>query len=133
MPAGLAALGVGRQEHQTRAILSRLRQPRNQARVASRQLDIRCNRRSNDLDVLDEKISITENGQPKIISKGRGMVKALTAKAMKGDVRAIATALGLVERLLLPAEAADKATPLAEADDMILALFAAKKDSKDQR
>lgn len=44
---------------------------------------------------LSEKITVTEGGQQNQISKQRAMVKSLLAKAMKGDVRAIITALKL--------------------------------------
>ena len=44
---------------------------------------------------LEEKIHITEGGQPLEITKQRAMLKALLAKALKGDSRAAATLITL--------------------------------------
>ena len=49
---------------------------------------------------LAECIPISEGGRRRAVSKQRGMVKQLIAKALRGDVRAANTVLGLVERLL---------------------------------
>ena len=49
---------------------------------------------------LAERIAISEGGRRQAVSKQRGMLKQLMAKALKGDVRAANTILGLVERLL---------------------------------
>jgi hypothetical protein len=49
---------------------------------------------------LAERIPITEGGRKRSVSKQRGMVKQLVAKALKGDVRAASIILDQAERLL---------------------------------
>ncbi len=72
---------------------------------------------------LSEKIQVKENGKVAKISKQRAMIKTLTAKAVKGDVRAISTVLNLIpaaEKAQIYIEQAEK---LDQADADILAAF----------
>ena len=50
---------------------------------------------------LNEKVTVRESGRLKTISKQRAMVKATTAKAIGGDVRAFNSLAGLAAQLLL--------------------------------
>ena len=43
---------------------------------------------------------MSEGGKPKRLSKQRALVKSLTAKAIKGDARAMSTVLNLMLRIL---------------------------------
>jgi hypothetical protein len=49
---------------------------------------------------LAERIPINEGGRKRAISKQRAMLKQLMAKALRGDVRAANSIIGLVERLI---------------------------------
>lgn len=49
---------------------------------------------------LSEKISLREDGHSKTVSKQRAVVKALTAKAIKGDVKASSQVIAMALRLL---------------------------------
>lgn len=46
-------------------------------------------------DELGQRITIRENGTPQRVSKQGALVKALLAKALQGDIKAIATVLNL--------------------------------------
>jgi hypothetical protein len=70
---------------------------------------------------LAERIAITEGGRRHSVSKQRGMLKQLMAKALRGDVRAANTVLGLVERLLDARVDAD--TALTAQDQGIISDF----------
>ena len=72
---------------------------------------------------LSEQVIIHEGGQSKTVSKQRAMVKGLIAKALGGDINAIAKIRGLVERLLLPDEEPGTETPLSSDDQEILKRF----------
>jgi hypothetical protein len=47
-------------------------------------------------DELDDTLTVTENGKKKHITKLEGIVKATVAKAIKGDIKAIALLLKMV-------------------------------------
>jgi hypothetical protein len=49
---------------------------------------------------LSQKITVREDGRSCTISKQRALVKALLAKALQGDVRAMTALLGLYARLI---------------------------------
>ena len=70
---------------------------------------------------LAERIQVTENGRVVALTKQRVMVKALTAKAMKGDTKAASTLIGLVAQTvgLDPQEEQD--VDLSAKDNAILA------------
>lgn len=72
---------------------------------------------------LGEKITVTEAGKAKRLTKQHAMVKTMVAKALKGDARTIAILLGLIEKLISPAEPGDAAAPLSQNDTEILDAF----------
>ena len=74
-------------------------------------------------DELAERIAISEGGRRYAVSKQRGMLKQLMAKALKGDVRAANTVLGLVERLLDARADADVSAAVTAQDKAIVADF----------
>ena len=80
------------------------------------------NLRTDLIDELAERIAISEGGRRRSVSKQRGMLKQLMAKALKGDVRAANTILGLVERLL-DARADAEMTGITAQDEAIIADF----------
>ncbi|HMN28658.1 MAG TPA: DUF5681 domain-containing protein, partial [Caldilineaceae bacterium] len=65
---------------------------------------------------LSEKIRIREGERSLKVSKQRAMLKALVAKALKGDARAANVVLTLVGRLFEP-EAAAEEVPTLTSDD----------------
>src|SRR5450631_749178 len=68
---------------------------------------------------LGEKITVSEGGRPRVISKQRAMIKSLMAKAMQGDVRSSAAVLALYARVITePPE--DERAPIAEDEMKIL-------------
>jgi hypothetical protein len=68
---------------------------------------------------------VTEGGTRRAVSKQRGVIKTLTAKAMQGDVKAITQLVELVMRLLPPAQE-EPTSALAADDAKILQRFEAK-------
>jgi hypothetical protein len=68
---------------------------------------------------LEEKIRITEGGQTQEVTKQRAMLKALLAKALKGDSRA-ATALITLKLSLEQSEGAHPADKRLSDDDKAL-------------
>ena len=48
-------------------------------------------------DVLHQQITVTEQGQPRRISKREGVIMALVAKALRGDVKAIGELVKLAD------------------------------------
>jgi hypothetical protein len=72
---------------------------------------------------LTQKITIREDGRSCTISKQRALIKALVAKALQGDVRAMSALLGLYARLIaeLPG---DEAQPIDADELQILRRFA---------
>ena len=72
---------------------------------------------------LTQKITIREDGRSCTISKQRALIKALVAKALQGDVRAMTALLGLYARLIaeLPP---DEAQPIDANELQILRRFA---------
>jgi hypothetical protein len=72
---------------------------------------------------LAERIAISEGGRRHAVSKQRGMPKQLIAKALKGDVRAANTVLGLVERLLDACADADVNAAITTQDQSIISDF----------
>ena len=49
---------------------------------------------------LGEHITVREDGRPRKISKQRALIKSLMAKALQGDVRAMASLLALYTRVI---------------------------------
>lgn len=75
------------------------------------------------IEELGEMIAIKEQGQPRKITKQRGLIKALTAKGVQGDTRALNILINLELRLLRPELIEDAPTELAEDDQAILDTF----------
>ena len=75
---------------------------------------------------LEEKITVTEDGKPKEMSKQRAMVKTMMAKALKGDMKAA----GVLISLKLTVDQRDMDTPeeevLSEEDMAVLEGFEAR-------
>ncbi len=71
---------------------------------------------------LGESIRIREGDRELRVSKQRAMLKALVAKALKGDARAASLLIALVAKATLddPGVGSDAHAPLAETDRQIL-------------
>ncbi len=78
---------------------------------------------------LSEKIQIREGERSLKVSKQRAMLKALVAKALKGDARAANVVLTLVDRLFATESAATEEAPaaLTSDDQAILERFLARR------
>jgi Family of unknown function (DUF5681) len=74
-------------------------------------------------DELSERISITEGGVKRMVSKQRGLVKTLYARSIQGDMRAMSQLVKLIGNYLED----DAPMPAAEAvraeDEVVLRLF----------
>lgn len=76
---------------------------------------------SSDLkDELGEKIRVREGDQEKSISKQRALVKALVAKALKGDTRAATVLITMVDRYIVPDTSATDTRSLSRTEEQIL-------------
>jgi hypothetical protein len=82
---------------------------------------------------LSERISVTEGGKPKMLSKQRALVKSLTAKAIKGDARAISILINLMVRVLVLVEQETEADVLSPEDMAILENFIARRSDANRR
>jgi hypothetical protein len=72
---------------------------------------------------LEEKITIREDGKQRRVSKQRGWIKSLMAKALQGNVRASIALLALYGRLLAePVE--EQGAPVDDAELQVLRRFA---------
>jgi len=72
---------------------------------------------------LEEKITVREDGKQRRVSKQRGWIKSLMAKALQGNVRASIALLALYGRLLAePVE--EEAAPVGDAELQVLRRFA---------
>lgn len=76
---------------------------------------------------LSEKIRIREGERSLKVSKQRAMLKALVAKALKGDARAANVVLTLVGRLFEPEAVAEQVPALTTDDEAILDRFLARR------
>jgi len=72
---------------------------------------------------LAETIRVREGARERSVSKQRAMLKALVAKALKGDTRAAHLLIGLVAAQVVSAPAAQDEAPLSESDQQILEDF----------
>lgn len=75
---------------------------------------------------LSERIRIREGERNLKVSKQRAMLKALVAKALKGDARAAHVILNLVSKLFEPETAAEQVPKLTADDQAILERFLAR-------
>ena len=76
---------------------------------------------------LSEQIRIREGERSLKVSKQRAMLKALVAKALKGDARAANVVLTLVGKLFEPEAAAEQVPALTSDDQAILERFLARR------
>lgn len=76
---------------------------------------------------LSERIRIREGERSLKVSKQRAMLKALVAKALKGDARAANVVLTLVGKLFEPEAAAEQVPALTSDDQAILERFLARR------
>lgn len=76
---------------------------------------------------LSERIHIREGERSLKVSKQRAMLKALVAKALKGDARAANVVLTLVGRLFEPEAVAEEVPALTSDDQAILERFLARR------
>jgi hypothetical protein len=75
---------------------------------------------------LSERIRVREGERDLKVSKQRAMLKALVAKALKGDARAANVILNLVSKLFEPEVAAERLPNLTVDDQVILERFLAR-------
>lgn len=75
------------------------------------------------LELLAEKVAVTENGRARKIPKQRLMLMTLIAKAIKGDTKATGIVLQLMAQTVGLAAENRLAQPLAADDAEILAAF----------
>jgi hypothetical protein len=81
---------------------------------------------------LGEMVTVTENGQPVRVSKQRLILKALTAKAAKGDARSADILIRLVAQHL-GMEDGEAGAPLAPEDQKILDTYFKRRLANEQR
>lgn len=72
---------------------------------------------------LQEHITVREGERERRISKQRALLKSLTAKAIKGDMRAAGTLLNIVLRVLEGGHVEDTEAPLTAEERDVLAVF----------
>ncbi len=82
---------------------------------------------------LSEQIRIREGERSLKVSKQRAMLKALVAKALKGDARAANVILTLVGKLFEPEAAAEQMPALTSDDEAILERFLARRIADQDR
>jgi hypothetical protein len=82
-------------------------------------------------DELAERIRVRESERDLKVSKQRAMLKALVAKALKGDARAANVILGLVAKLFEPVAERQVVPNLTATDQKILERFLARRMSGD--
>jgi len=78
------------------------------------------------IEELSERVAITENGKPLRVSKQRLMVKALTARAVKGDTKAASILISLLAQTMGLDPQDSTKIDLAAEDDAILAAWMAR-------
>jgi Family of unknown function (DUF5681) len=72
---------------------------------------------------LRERISITEGGVSRLVSKQRGLVKTLYARSVKGDMRAMSQILKLIATCLEDDEPVATAETVSAEDQEVLRLY----------
>lgn len=81
---------------------------------------------------LSSKINVMEGGNQVTLTKQQALVKTLSTKALKGDLRAINTLVNLINRLLTDDEdMADLDKPLAPSDQAIIDHYLARQKEKE--
>jgi hypothetical protein len=71
---------------------------------------------------LGQQITVREGGQARRVSKQRALIKSLTAKALRGDVRATTALLALHARVI-PEPPEDESGLVAEDELLVLRRF----------
>lgn len=72
---------------------------------------------------LSTKITVIEGNREQLISKQRALIKALSTKALKGDIRAMNTLIRMIERTI-PVELEDVVDkPLSASDETLMKDF----------
>lgn len=74
-------------------------------------------------DELRERITVSEGGKSKKLSKQRAFVKSLVAKALKGDARSASILIGLIAKLFEPETQNQTEEPLSVDDLKIIESF----------
>jgi hypothetical protein len=82
------------------------------------------------MEELSERISLSEGGKSKKLSKQRALVKSLTAKAIKGDARAISILINLMVRVLALVEEEREVDLISEDDMAVLDNFIARQTGR---
>ena len=120
-PKGDYAVGYGRPPQATRFKSGQSGNPKGRPKGTK-------NLATDLAEELGEMIHIREGERQLKVSKQRAMLKALVAKALKGDARAASLLIALVAKATEDALApgADAQAPLAEADRQILDDFLAR-------
>jgi hypothetical protein len=88
-----------------------------------------ANLRTDLRDELSEHIRVREGERDLKVSKQRAMLKALVAKALRGDARAANVVLGLVSKLFEAAAPVEPVPNLTADDQAILERFLARRIS----
>jgi hypothetical protein len=91
-----------------------------------------ANLRTDLRDELSEHIRVREGGRDLNVSKQRAMLKALVAKALRGDARAANVVLGLVSKLFEAAAPVEPVANLTADDQAILERFLARRMSAEK-
>lgn len=89
------------------------------------------NLRTDIKEELAERIRLREGERDLKVSKQRAMLKALVAKALKGDARAANILLGLVSKLVEPEPEREVVPDLSAEDQDILERFLARRMSRE--
>jgi hypothetical protein len=120
-PKGDYAVGYGRPPQATRFKAGQSGNPKGRPKGAR-------NLATDLADELGETIRIREGDRQLKVSKQRAMLKALVAKALKGDARAASLLIALVAKVAdeAPVAGAEASAPLAEVDRQILDDFLAR-------
>jgi hypothetical protein len=90
-----------------------------------------ANLRTDLRDELSEHIRVREGERDLKVSKQRAMLKALVAKALRGDARAANVVLGLVSKLFEAAAPMEPVPNLTADDQAILERFLARRISEE--
>ena len=76
------------------------------------------------MEELAERITVSEGGRTKRVSKQRAIIKRLTERALKGDTRSATVVINMVFRLFHEDEASDASVPdLSREDAAILQAY----------
>ena len=74
---------------------------------------------------LSERVTVTENGRARSLTKQQLIIKAMAARAAKGDNQAAAKIVGLMLTLFGVDGDQSTAQPLSDSDEALLAAFLA--------